>query len=134
MALQAFTVLRAQDPALTGAQLIEITPKNWRRYPTVGVDPTTANAANEGKPRYSSMTDWAGGVKNGEDPRLPIAAAGTMTFNTATVSLATDSGGAAAADYTPRTQFAKIAAGNLGNTISSGVADVTRPRGSYPPS
>jgi hypothetical protein len=73
----------------------------------------TANAANEGKPRYSTMADWAGGLK-GDD----------VDQATATVSIANDSGGANEADYTPRTQAAKAAA--TGNTLA---VDVARPRG-----
>ena len=63
----------------------------------------TANAANEGKPRYigaGATSDWAGGVKIGEDPGLPVAA--NEPFNTATVALANDGGQANEADYAPR--------------------------------
>src|SRR5262245_37319855 len=133
MALQSFSVLRAQDPTNANAKLVEITPKNWRRYPTGVVVPVNANV-NEAKPRYNSMTDWAGGARGGEDPGLPTAAPGSLTFNTATVSIANDSGGANEADYTPRTQYAKSTAANLTPTISGGVVDQGRPRGPYLPS
>jgi hypothetical protein len=74
--------------------------------------------ANCDRPRYSTMTDWAGGVK-GDDTNQ----------QTAVVSLASASGGANAADYAPRTQAAKATL--MGTTLAK---DVARPRGWIAPS
>jgi hypothetical protein len=65
------------------------------------------------KPRYSSMTDWAGGAK-GDD----------VDTQTATVALASAADGSSAANYAPRTQAAKATL--LGTTV---VKDVARARG-----
>lgn len=71
--------------------------------------------ANIGKPRYNSMTDWSGG-NVGDD----------VTYASAAVALASASGGAPAAAYTPRTQSEKatlmVPAGAL-------AIDVARARG-----
>ena len=61
-------------------------------YPLPVADMTPANA-NYAKPRYNTPADWAGGAY-GDD-------VDTLSAN---VSLANASGGAAAADYTPRHQ------------------------------
>jgi len=81
----------------------------------VSADLTPANA-NIGKPRYTSMTDWAGGA-TGDD----------VSQATAVVALANSSGGAPAADYSPRTQAQKVTAQN------PLVVDVGRPRGTVAP-
>jgi IPT/TIG domain-containing protein len=69
--------------------------------------------ANCDRPRYSTMADWAGGVK-GDD----------VDTRTATVALATASGAAPYPDYAPRTQAAKATL--QGTTL---VTDVARARG-----
>src|SRR5262245_54370511 len=91
---------------------------------------TPANP-NHAKPRYNSMTDWAGGVSAGEDAGLPVAA--NEPFNSASVALANSSGGVNEADYGPRNLNAKRTAANL-TAGTVGVADMTRPRGYYLPS
>lgn len=97
-----------------------------QRYPS----PITAamlavSNANAGKPRYDSMTDWAGGTV-GEDPGL--ASTNTLTRSQASVALANRDGDVAEADYTPRTLAQKAA------TLGVGVAnDVGRNRGSIAP-
>jgi hypothetical protein len=60
------------------------------------------------RPRYNTAgaADWANGT-TGLDPGRPDAISG-VAFAKASVSLASDSGGAAAADYVPRNQNAKL--------------------------
>jgi hypothetical protein len=68
-----------------------------QKYPLPITAAMLASAnSNADKPRYSTMADWAGGVK-GDD----------VDTATATVALANSSGGAAEANYTPRTQAQK---------------------------
>jgi hypothetical protein len=43
MALQSFTLARAAEAANATSKLVEITPKNWRRYPAVAGSTTPAN-------------------------------------------------------------------------------------------
>jgi hypothetical protein len=101
------------DAPTTNA-LAEITPKNWHKFPPAIANPTQALAnANAAKPRYGTAGDWALGVP-GDD---------TDTAK-ATVALARSDGGAAEADYTPRTQAAKATA--MSTTLA---VDVARPRG-----
>jgi len=117
---------RSNDTPISTLKLAEITPKDWPTLPAAitGAMLTDANP-NEKRPRYDSMTDWAGGQLAGEDPGLPTTA--NMPISTATVSLGTASGGAPAADYLPRDQQDKLLAGQVG------VVDVGRSRGSVAP-
>lgn len=85
---------------------------------------TPANV-NVGKPRYNTPGDWAGGVY-GNDPGRADTVAG-LNPHTAMVSLASASGGAAEADYTPRSQNAKLSAGNLTGVVAT--TDTGRDRG-----
>lgn len=103
----------------TGINLRSIDPQvNWHRYPLPITTTMLARAnVNAGKPRYTSMTDWAGGVR-GDD--IDVA--------TATVALADSDGDVNAADYTPRTQAAKAAM--IGTTLAP---DIGQPRGSIAP-
>jgi hypothetical protein len=75
---------------------------------------TPANPA-AGYPRFNTPGDWSGAVL-GDD----------VDQATANVALATASGAAAYADYTPRTQAAKAAAMVPAGSL---VVDVARPRG-----
>lgn len=86
---------------------------------------TPANA-NVTKPRYDSMTDWAGGGA-GADPGRPDAVNAAISSSRAAVALANSSGGAAEADYTPRTQNARLIAGQVA------AADIGRERGAIAP-
>src|SRR6267142_116265 len=88
---------RAQDTAIATLKLSDIAPVNWHRFPPRTASMTDANA-NDVKPRYDSMTDWAGGAV-GDD----------VDVATATVALARSGGGANEPDYAPRTQAAKAA-------------------------
>ena len=87
MALQAFSVRRQQDPVDANAVLVEITPKNWHRFPG-GVP------AGGSPPIYVPTVTYNGGVR-GDDV-------------TQSTTNATD-------NYAPRTQAAKATA--LGTTI-----------------
>jgi hypothetical protein len=90
---------RAQDTPITTLKLSEIAPKVWNTPPAAITGAMIADAnPNEAKPRYDSMTDWAGGVR-GDD----------VDQATATVALARSGGGANEPDYAPRTQAAKAA-------------------------
>jgi hypothetical protein len=72
-----------------------------QRYPQPITAAMLADAnVNDGKPRYSSNTDWSGATTIGEDPGLPTAA--NQAFSTANVALARSGGGANEPDYTPR--------------------------------
>jgi hypothetical protein len=102
-----------------------------QRYPQPITAAMLADAnVNDGKPRYSSNTDWSGATTIGEDPGLPTAA--NQAFSTANVALARSGGGANEPDYVPRSQNAKLAAGNL-SAGTVGVVDVGRNRGSVAP-
>ena len=71
-------------------------------YPLPITDAMLAPAnANAGKPRYDSMTDWAGGA-GGDD----------VDEATATAAVANAASAVAVPDYTPRTQAAKVTAEN----------------------
>jgi len=98
-----------------------------------------ANAA-AGYPRYNTPGDWAGGAR-GSDPGRPDVVTG-LVFGTAMVALARSDGRAADADYTPRSQNAKLALtsadGKLYRASISGdgvvtaavpASDITRDRG-----
>src|SRR4249920_373667 len=85
-------------------KIVDITPKNWHRFPAPVANMADANP-NEARPRHNSMTDWAGGVV-GDDTDIA----------TATVALARSDGGANEPDYTPRHQAAKATA--TGNTLA----------------
>jgi hypothetical protein len=98
--------------------------------PITGAMLAVANA-NAGKPRYTSMSDWLGGVAGGEDPGLPGAA--NEPFNSAAVAVADASGGANQADYAPRNQNAKRQVANLGAPSPTAVVDVGRSRGGVAP-
>jgi hypothetical protein len=109
---------RAQDTPITTLKLSEIAPKVWNTPPAAITAAMITDAnPNDPKPRYDSMTDWAGGVR-GDD----------VDQATATVALARSGGGANEPDYTPRTEAQKAAAANLtaGTVI---VTDIARPRG-----
>ena len=103
MAVQTFSVRRAQDPVLAVAVTSEITPKNWHRFPPVGIP------AGGFPPAYVRTNTWVGGAY-GDDVDQSTANA-----------LVDDLG---RGDYAPRTQAAKATA--LGTTIAK---DVTSPRG-----
>jgi hypothetical protein len=111
-----FDLNRAGDTPITTLKVAEITPVNWHRFPPRTASMVDANA-NEAKPRYDSMTDWTGGATGDDTDQA-----------TATVALARSDGGAAEADYTPRTQAAKAA--QLGTTLAT---DIARPRGTIAP-
>lgn len=104
-----------------------------QRYP-LPITPAMLAVANPnaGKPSYSSMADWLGGVSIGEDPGLPGPA--NEPFNTATVAIADASGGANQADYVPRNQNAKRLTANLGTPSPDFTVDVGRNRGALSPS
>jgi hypothetical protein len=87
--------------------------------------------ANAGKPRYTSMNDWLGGVGLGEDPGLPGTA--NEPFNSASVAVADASGGANQADYAPRNLNAKRTAANMGAPSPGFSVDTGRNRGSIAP-
>lgn len=57
MALQAFPVKRVQDPAPV-TNLLEITPKNWRRYPAKVQTKAMVT------PAYVATVSYTGGVAN----------------------------------------------------------------------
>jgi hypothetical protein len=84
--------------------------------------------ANFDKPRYTAAgaADWAGGVVVGEDPGLSHAA--NQAARTANAALANASGGAARADYAPRTQWAKGQTAGQAATV-----EVNTPRGMVEP-
>lgn len=101
---------------------------------------TPANPA-AGYPRYNTPGDWAVG-NSGADAGRPDAVNAAIASSKATVALASASGGAAAADYAPRTQNAKLSLNSadgklcMGSISGSGAvtangvaADVTRDRG-----
>lgn len=91
-----------------------------QRYPLPITQAMLADSnANEGKPRYDSMTDWAGG-NVGDD----------VTYASACVALADGSGRAPGAAYTPRTQSEKGASMVPPRVI---VDDISRARGSIAP-
>jgi hypothetical protein len=100
--VQSFSVLRAQDAANAAALLVEITPKNWHRFPG-GV------AAGGPQPAYVRTNTWNGGLY-GDD----------VTQAESNV-LVDDQG---RGDYGPRNQAEKATA--LGKTF---VQDVGAPRG-----
>lgn len=104
-------------PKPTTNKLADITPVNWHRFPPRIGDQTKVNAAAEAKPRYHNAADWAGGV-TGDD----------VDQATAYVALARQDGSANEADYGPRTQAQRAAAGNL-TPATVIVTDIARPRG-----
>jgi hypothetical protein len=87
-------------------------------YPLPVADMTPANA-NYAKPRYNTPGDWAGGAY-GDD-------VDTLSAN---VSLASASGGAAAADYTPRHQSGRAALMTPAGVLAT---DILRRRGPIEP-
>jgi hypothetical protein len=114
MALQSFSVLRAQDVANPAALVVEVTPKNWHRFPAGvpagGPQPINASA---GKPRYNSA-DYTGNAY-GDDVAQAMA----------NIAVARSDGGPnEVLPPIPRTQQDKANA--LGTTI---VQDVGRRRG-----
>jgi hypothetical protein len=88
MALQAFSVKRIQEAADANANIVEITPKSWRRFPTSG--PPVGGSL----PIYVPTVTYVGGVQ-GDD--VAVATANSTT------------------PYAPTTQAAKATA--LGTTI-----------------
>jgi hypothetical protein len=117
---------RTNDTPIATLKLSDIQPRVWNTPPAAitGAMITDANP-NHPKPRYDSMTDWAGGVR-GDD----------VDQATATVALARSGGGANEPDYAPRTQAAKAAMpGTVPPNAVAGepdfvlVTDVARPRG-----
>lgn len=94
MALQAFPVKRVQEAAPV-TNLIEITPKNWRRYPGKVITKAMTdrvNLAGEQFPRYhDGAADWGGGAEGSD-------------VDTASASFNTSNG------YGPLTQFDKATA------------------------
>jgi len=76
-------------------------------YPAALPDTMPANAKFD-RPRYNTAgaADWANGT-TGLDPGRPDAISG-VAFAKASASLASASGGAAEADYAPRSQNAKL--------------------------
>jgi len=113
MALQTFSVRRAQDPALAAAVVSEIVPKNWHKFPPVGVP------AGGFPPAYVRTNTWNGGVY-GDD--IVLAKSNVLVD---------DQG---RGDYAPRNQddkrIAYAAAGYLGATFA---IDISRPRGAIDP-
>jgi len=103
---------RSNDTPIATLKLAEITPKDWPTNPSPVGSLALANQ-NAAKPRYSSMTDWAGGAV-GDD----------VNQATAAVTIARSGGGANEPDYTPRTQADR--ATQLGTTLA---VDVARARG-----
>lgn len=101
MALQAFPVKRVQDPAPV-RNLIEITPKNWRRYP--GKVITEAMVL----PIYVATVGFNGGTAN-------QGAASGQNGETGTANVTNDWG--------PKTQAERAAGANLtpGTTIAPDV-------------
>jgi len=114
MAKQTFSVRRAQDPVLAAAVHSEITPVNWRRFPTV------APPVGGSKPAYVRTNTWNAGTY-GDDVYL------------AKTNVLVDDQGRG--DYTPRNQDDKraihAAAGYIGGAFA---VDVARPRGPLDPS
>jgi hypothetical protein len=114
MALQTFSVRRAQDPVLATAVHSEITPLNWHKFPPAGV------TAAQVKPQWVRTNTWNGGVY-GDDVVL------------AKSNVLVDEQGRG--DYTPRNQddrrIIHAAAGYLGATFA---VDIARPRGAIDPS
>lgn len=76
MALQAFPVKRVQDPAPV-RNLIEITPKNWRRYPA------KVQTAAMVTPVYVATVTYTGGVANLGAASPNSGEVGTITSTTA---------------------------------------------------
>lgn len=99
-------------------------------YPLPFPGDAPASAISD-RPRYGTAGDWAVGV-TGFDPGLPNKPAGTA-FSKATVSLASDSGGAAAADYAPRDQNAKLLPAAAPVPAQLPGSDVLAPRGTIGP-
>jgi hypothetical protein len=91
MAKQAFSVLRAQDPAIATALLVEVTPVNWHKFPPVGVP--------------------AGGF-----PPINVP---TVTFNGGAYGDESQSTSNATVNYTPRTTAAKAAAAVPAQTFAT---------------
>jgi hypothetical protein len=56
MALQTFSVRRAQDPVLAAAVVSEIVPLNWHKFPAVAVP------VGGDKPAYVRTNTWNGGL------------------------------------------------------------------------
>jgi hypothetical protein len=83
------------------------------------------------RPRYGTAGDWAVGVI-GFDPGRPDKPTNT-SFAKATVALASASGGAAAADYTPRDQNAKLLPAAAPIPAQLPGSDVLRPAGTIGP-
>jgi hypothetical protein len=131
-----FDLNRSNDTPITTLKVSEIAPKNWHRFPNAVTGAMLADAnPNDTKPRYNSMTDWAGGVSFGEDPGLPVVGIVAQS-KTATVALARSGGGANEPDYVPRTQYAKrtqLSADGAAQRLDAGVVDVGRNRGSVAP-
>jgi hypothetical protein len=111
-----FDLNRANDTPIATLQLASIAPINWHKFPPRVASMADSNQ-NEAKPRYDSMTDWAGGVK-GDDTNTASAA----------VALARSDGGAAEPDYMPRTEADR--ATQLGTTLA---VDISRRRGAIEP-
>jgi IPT/TIG domain len=103
MALQSFTLSRAAETPVTTSKLVEITPKNWRRYPAVAGSATPANIP---------VISYTGGAV-GDDT------------DTATANSTTPYSGP---PQLPRTQAEKATL--TGNTLA---VDVARPRGFIAP-
>lgn len=66
-----FDLNRANDTPTATLKLGEIEPIDWRRFPPPIADSDPANG-NITKPRYDSMTDWAGGTE-GDDVSVATA-------------------------------------------------------------
>lgn len=76
MALQAFPVKRVQDPA-PPRSLIEVTPKNWRRYPTKVITKAMTDRA------HIPTVGFTGGVANQGAASDNNGEVGTATMTTA---------------------------------------------------
>lgn len=108
MALQAFSLRRAQQTTGADPKLMEITPKNWRRYPPPIQSP---------RPVYVPTVGYTGGLQNEGAYSGNNGESGTISSTN---------------DWNPKTQLDKTTAGNLtpGTTMAQ---DVAAPRGPIQP-